>query len=71
MITKALWQTKDYSHYVELVTENGRYLLRTTLGLRYLDAHDFDNDANAIEYVDRRVKDGFFDPPPLTWERKH
>jgi len=69
MITKALWKTKDGNHYVELVTENGRYLLRTSLGPRYLDAHDFKDDEAAIWYVDRRVKEGSFDPPPITWEK--
>lgn len=64
----ALWRTDD-SHYVELVKMGGRYLLYTSLGPRYLDAHDFKNDAEAIWYVDKRVKEGNFDPPPLVWRQ--
>jgi hypothetical protein len=65
----AIWRTTDGIHYVELVRKDGRYLLHTSRGPRYLDAHDFDNDADAIWYVSRRVTEGSFDPPPLTWRR--
>ena len=65
----AIWRTTDGIHYVELVRKDGRYLLHTSLGPRYLDAHGFDDDAEAILYVIMQMRDGAFDPPPLTWRR--
>jgi hypothetical protein len=65
----ATWRTTDGHHYVELVKKDGRYLLNTSLGPRYLDAHDFKDDIHAIRYVDPRVHEGWFNPPPLTWRK--
>ena len=64
----ARWDTEG-GHHVELMKNGDWYYCNTSLGRRYLDIHAFENDDDAIWYVDRRVKEGNFDPPPLVWRR--
>lgn len=67
----ARWDANDDyqgdNYYVELMKNDDRYYCDTPLGRRNLDAHTFENDDEAIWYVDGRVKKGKFDPPPLVW----
>ena len=63
-MTIASWYSDCGIHFVRLVKTDSRYTLDTSLGPRYLDAHDFKDDEAAIWYVDQRVKEGSFDPLP-------
>jgi len=65
----AQWDADDEHHYVKLMKNDNRYYCDTSLGYRNLDAHIFDDDADAIWYMNRRVTEGNFDPPPLVWRR--
>ena len=66
----AIWRTVCGRHYVELVKKDGQYLLHTSLGPRYLDAHDFKTDEDAVWYVSGQIMIGSFDPPTIVWRRE-
>lgn len=68
----ARWNDESGSAYVELFQDGTRYYCNTTCGIlgpRRLDDHTFENDDEAIWYVDKQVREGSFDPPPLVWKR--
>ena len=66
----AIWSTACGCYYVELVKRDGQYLLNASPGIYLPDLTVFEDDAEADRYVNRRVAEGSFDPPPLAWRRE-